>query len=99
MPDAHEAARAAIAGYDQAIAEHEAREDAENRPDSPKAGLFNRWQDAYHEALFRAAITGRRYRVRYEPNNRWWQITETGAWLCTCAPGINCRRHPWAGTY
>lgn len=46
------------------------------RPDVPHVGLFNRWQDAYQQALFQASITGRRYRVRFEPNNRWWQITE-----------------------
>lgn len=46
------------------------------RPDAPRSGLFNRWADAYHEALFRADITGRRYRVWFEPNNCWWNITE-----------------------
>jgi hypothetical protein len=50
---------------------------AMNRPDHPRVGLFNRWHDAYHEALFRAAVTRRRYRVWFEPNNRWWNITET----------------------
>lgn len=49
------------------------------RPDAPKAGLFNRWFDAYHEAAFRADITRRRYRVWFEPNNRWWNITELTA--------------------
>ncbi len=47
-----------------------------DRPDAPRSGLFNRWHDAYHEALFRAALTRRRYRVWFEPNNRWWNITE-----------------------
>ncbi len=46
------------------------------RQDAPHVGLFNHWRDAYNEAAFRADITGRRYRVRFEPNNRWWQITE-----------------------
>lgn len=46
------------------------------RADNPRAGVFNRWFDAYHEAAFRADITGRRYRVWFEPNNRWWNITE-----------------------
>lgn len=31
-----------------------------DRPDAPRSGLFNRWHDAYHEALFRAALTRRR---------------------------------------
>lgn len=48
---------------------------ASTRPDVPGAGLFNRHQDAVAEASFRAAITQHRYRVRWEPNNRWWQIT------------------------
>lgn len=42
-----------------------------------RAGLFRRWRDALHEAQFRADITRRRYRVWWEPNNRWWNITET----------------------
>lgn len=49
---------------------------SEKRQDAPRSGLFNRWWDAYHEAMFRADITGRRYRVWFEPNNRWWNITE-----------------------
>jgi hypothetical protein len=44
--------------------------------DAPRSGLFNHWHDAYHQAAFRADITGRRYRVWFEPNNRWWNITE-----------------------
>lgn len=44
-----------------------------------RLGLFRRWHDAYHEALFRADITGRRYRVWYEPNNQWWNVTELTA--------------------
>ncbi len=47
------------------------------RPDIPRSGLFNHWRDAYDEARFRADITRRRYRVWWEPNNRWWNITET----------------------
>jgi hypothetical protein len=46
------------------------------RPDAPHAGLFNRWYDAYHEALFHADLTDHRYRVWFEPNNRWWNTTE-----------------------
>lgn len=42
-----------------------------------RVGLFRRWRDAYDEARFRADITRRRYRVRWEPNNRWWHIAET----------------------
>lgn len=38
---------------------------------------FRSWRDAYHEALFRAGITGLRYRVRYDAANGWWNITET----------------------
>ena len=49
------------------------------RLDNPRVGLFNRWYDAYHEAAFRADITGRRYRVWFEPNNRWWNVTELTA--------------------
>jgi hypothetical protein len=45
------------------------------RPDVPRVGLFNRFDDAVAEASFRASLTRRRYRVRFEPNNRWWQIT------------------------
>lgn len=48
------------------------------RTDHPRSGSFNRWEDAYAEALFRADLVGRRYRVRFEPNNGWWQITELG---------------------
>jgi hypothetical protein len=40
--------------------------------------LFNRHADAVAEASFRAAVSRRRHRVKWEPNNRWWQITE--AW-------------------
>lgn len=47
------------------------------RPDVPQVGLFNRYEDAQEQARFRADITNRRYRVRFERNNRWWQITET----------------------
>lgn len=47
-----------------------------DRRDSPHGGWFNRWWDAYHQALFYADLTGRRYRVWFEPNNRWWNITE-----------------------
>jgi len=41
-----------------------------------RLGMFRAWRDAYNEALFRADITGRRYRVWFEPNNRWWNVTE-----------------------
>lgn len=51
---------------------------AEIRPDVPHVGLFNRFEDAVAEASFRAAVSGYRQRVRFEPNNRWWQITD--AW-------------------
>lgn len=44
------------------------------RPDNPRTGSFNHWHDAYHEALFRADLTGYRYRVSFEPDNRWWEI-------------------------
>lgn len=46
------------------------------RPDAPRVGLFANFRDAVAEASFRAAITQRRYRVTYEPNNCWWQIRE-----------------------
>lgn len=49
-----------------------------DRQDNPRVGLFNHWSDALAEATFRAALYDRRWRVRFEPNNRWWQITE--AW-------------------
>ena len=38
---------------------------------------FREWWDAYHEALFRAWVTGYRYRVRFDPANRWWNLTES----------------------
>ena len=47
-----------------------------SRPDNPHVGLFNQWWDAYHQALFQAAVTGCRYRVWFEPNNRWWHANE-----------------------
>jgi hypothetical protein len=51
---------------------------AENdRPDRPRVGLFNRHPDAVAEASFRAAITRMRYRVFYDPRNRWWNVTES----------------------
>jgi hypothetical protein len=46
-------------------------------PDCPRAGLFRRYEDALGEALFRADLTGRRYRVRFDPGNQWWGITES----------------------
>lgn len=46
------------------------------RPDAPSVGTFANFRDAIAEASFRAAITRIRYRVTYEPNNAWWQITE-----------------------
>lgn len=51
------------------------------RPDKPRVGLFNRYPDACNEARLRADLTGRRYRVQYEPNNQWWTITEQVAWV------------------
>ena len=48
------------------------------RIDVPRVGLFNRWEDALAEANRRAVLTGYRWLVRFEPNNRWWQITERG---------------------
>lgn len=45
-------------------------------PDAPRVGLFANFRDAIREAAFRADLVRRRYRVRYEPNNCWWQITE-----------------------
>lgn len=47
----------------------------DERPDGH--AWFKRWHDAYHQAVFRAEVTGRRYRVRYDAANRWWNITET----------------------
>jgi hypothetical protein len=44
--------------------------------DAPHVGTFANFRDAVAEASFRAAITQRRYRVCYEPNNCWWQISE-----------------------
>ena len=49
---------------------------SEQRADLPRAGLFNQHADAVAEAMLRAALTFRRYRVRYDAANRWWQITE-----------------------
>ncbi len=46
----------------------------DDRPDG--YSWFKRWYDAYHQAAFRADVTGRRYRVWFEPNNKWWNITE-----------------------
>ena len=55
------------------------------RPDRPRDGFFNgcdwcsnRWRDAYDEALFRADITGRVYRVI--KRNGCWQIREMAAY-------------------
>lgn len=56
------------------MSEHSAENDA--RPDVPHVGLFNRHADAVSEASRRAWATGYRYRVRLEPANHWWQITE-----------------------
>ncbi len=47
------------------------------RPDHPNVGCFNRYEDAQEQARFRADITGLRYRVHFERENRWWQIVET----------------------
>lgn len=37
---------------------------------------FKHWYDAYHQATLRADVTGHRYRVHYDRENRWWNITE-----------------------
>jgi hypothetical protein len=37
---------------------------------------FREFSHAVHEAHFRAAITGSRYRVSYDPANRWWGLRE-----------------------
>jgi hypothetical protein len=47
------------------------------RPDVPRAGLFNKHSDAVHEAHFRASLVRRRYQVHYDPANRWWYLRET----------------------
>lgn len=47
---------------------------SDDRPDGHS--WFRRWYDAYHQAAFRADITGHRYRVHYDPANQWWNITE-----------------------
>ena len=47
----------------------------DDRKDGPS--WFKQWRDAYEQARFRADIVGVRYRVTYEPENRWWQLTET----------------------
>lgn len=68
----------------QLLRDAEARADAFRdawisiRQDAPNVGLFNNWLDATAEAHRLAALTGRRYRVTFEPNNRWWQIHERG---------------------
>ena len=36
-----------------------------------------RFSDVVHEAHFRAAITGKRYRVYYDRANRLWNMQET----------------------
>lgn len=51
--------------------------EADARPDDPRGGWFKRHHDAVHQAHFRAALVRRRYRVHYDPANRWWNITET----------------------
>lgn len=48
-----------------------------DRPDNPHGGWFNHHSDAVHEAHFRAALVRRRYRVYYDPANRWWNIRDT----------------------
>ena len=40
-------------------------------------GWYRNWRDAFDEAQLRAWATRRRYRVWFEPNNRWWNLTET----------------------
>ena len=42
-----------------------------------RAGVFDSVPEAGAEASRRADLTRRRYRVRFEPNNRQWNITET----------------------
>lgn len=50
---------------------------AESKDDRPDGrDWFKNWYDAYHQARFRSALTGRRYRVSYDRANRWWNITE-----------------------
>lgn len=43
------------------------------------------WHRTFHEVIFeahrRAAITGYRYRVRYDSRNRWWEMRETTTYL------------------
>lgn len=51
------------------------------RADVPWIGLFTEHSAAVAEASRRAALVGRRYTVRLEPNNHWWQIREGGAQL------------------
>lgn len=43
----------------------------------PGPSWFRTHADAVAEAQFRAAITRLRYRVTYDPANRWWQLHET----------------------
>jgi hypothetical protein len=42
-----------------------------------KGNITAIFKDAVFEAHFRASIVGRRYKVRYEPNNKLWEIKET----------------------
>jgi hypothetical protein len=37
------------------------------------------WPDLVAEAQRRAALTGRRYRVHYDPPNHLWSLSETTA--------------------
>lgn len=45
--------------------------------DLPHVGLFRKHGDAVREAHFRADLVRRRYRVKYDADNRWWRISET----------------------
>ena len=48
---------------------------APDRPDVPHVGLYNRFEDAIGAASRNAALTRWKYKVRWEPNNRWWHVT------------------------
>lgn len=42
---------------------------------------FRQFMDAVNEAHRRADLTGRRYRVWYDPANRWWNGSEQTAYI------------------
>lgn len=48
---------------------------ADDRPDVPHVGLYNRFEDAIGAASRNASLTRWKYKVRWEPNNRWWNVT------------------------